>query len=84
MREKYFCPVLVVRKTFAVIDVQSSDGDGTFDRASAIAAIIIPSVSIPTLNTCILVYLFPQMKPTSMVVTLPPLRRMMCTGTEIA
>ena len=58
--------------------------EDTFDRASAMAATMIPSVSMVTLNTCILVYLFPQIKPTSIVVTLPPLRRMMCTGTEMS
>ena len=47
------------------------------------AATITPIVSIATLKTCIDVYLFPHIQPTKIVVTLPPLLRMMCTGTDI-
>jgi hypothetical protein len=55
----------------------------TFDLASAIAAIMTPMVSIATPSICPLLYLVPQRKPTIMVVTLPPLRKMICTGTDI-
>lgn len=44
---------------------------------------MIPTVSMATLKTCTGVYRFPQMYPTNMVVTLPPLRRIMWTGTEM-
>ena len=52
-------------------------GGQTFDCASAIAATTIPTVNIATLKTCTGVYRFPQRKPTTIVVTLPPLRRIM-------
>ena len=55
----------------------------TLDWASDIAAMMIPTVSMATLKIWIRVYRFPHMKPTSIVVTLPPLRRMICTGTEM-
>ena len=42
-----------------------------------------PMVSMAMLKNCVLVYRFPQIQPTSIVVTLPPLRRMICTGTEM-
>lgn len=54
-----------------------------FDWASAIAAMMMPVVSIATLKTCTFVYRFPHKYPTSIVNTLPPLRNMMCTGTDI-
>jgi hypothetical protein len=40
-------------------------------------------VRIATEKTCSGVYLFPRNHPAAMVVTLPKLLRMMCTGTEI-
>ena len=34
-------------------------------------------------SPCTFVYRFPHKYPTSIVITLPPLRNMMCTGTDI-
>ena len=42
-----------------------------------------PTVNTTTLSTCILLYRFPQIHPITSVVMLPPLRRMICTGTLI-
>jgi hypothetical protein len=50
---------------------------------SAQALTSTPTVSITTLVTCSLEYRFPLTTPASMVVTLPKLRRIMCTGTEM-
>ena len=50
---------------------------------SAHALTSTPTVSITTLVTCSFEYLFPLTTPASIVVTLPKLRRMMCTGTEM-
>jgi hypothetical protein len=50
---------------------------------SAQALTSTPTVSITTLVTCNFEYLFPLTTPASIVVTLPKLRRMMCTGTEM-
>ena len=35
-------------------------------------------------SPCTFVYRFPHKYPTSIVITLPPLRNMMCTGTDIS
>ena len=48
---------------------------------SAHALTSTPVVSNATLNTCSALYRLPRMTPAAMVVTLPKLRRMMCTGT---
>lgn len=48
------------------------------------AAMITPAVSMATENICHRLYRFPHTKPISIVVTLPPLRRMMWTGTEMS
>jgi hypothetical protein len=50
---------------------------------SAQALTSTPTVRITTLVTCSFEYLFPLTTPASMVVTLPKLRKMMCTGTEM-
>ena len=43
-----------------------------------------PTVKIATEKTCRGVYLLPRSHPAAMVVTLPKLLRMMCTGTEMS
>ena len=48
------------------------------------AAKMTPIVSNATLKTCTRVYFLPQIQPTNIVVMLPPLRRIICTGTDIA
>ena len=53
----------------------------TMDRALLMADITIPTVRTITESTCILLYFLPMQAPINMVVMLPPLRRMMCTGT---
>ena len=55
----------------------------TLDWASDIAATITPTVSIATEIICHRLYRFPHTKPTNIVVTLPPLRRIMWTGMEM-
>jgi hypothetical protein len=55
----------------------------TFDCASAQADTITPKVNIATENTCKRVYLLPRNHPAAIVVTLPKLLRMMCTGTDM-
>lgn len=51
--------------------------------ASAKAETITPAVRIATEKICIGVYFLPRIHPAAMVVTLPKLRRIMCTGTEM-
>ena len=48
------------------------------------AARMTPTVSIATLKTCTRVYFLPHIQPANIVVTLPPLRRIIWTGTEIS
>jgi hypothetical protein len=58
-------------------------GEFTFDIASAKADTITPAVRKATEMICTGVYFFPRIQPAAIVVTLPKLRRMMCTGTEM-
>ena len=55
----------------------------TLEAASAQADITTPIESNATEMTCIWEYFFPRSHPAPMVVTLPKLRRMICTGTDI-
>lgn len=52
--------------------------------ASAHADTMTPRVNMATENTCSGVYLLPRSQPAAIVVTLPKLRRMMWTGTEMS
>ena len=53
----------------------------TLRSESAHALIRTPNVSNITLTTCSKLYRLPRITPASIVVTLPKLRKMMCTGT---
>ncbi len=55
----------------------------TLASASARAENMILAVSNSTAKTCIRENCFPNNHPTNNVVTLPPERRMICTGTEM-
>lgn len=50
---------------------------------SAHALTSTPTVNKTTLDTCSFEYRFPLTTPANIVVTLPKLRKIMCTGTEM-